>query len=87
MAGGRIDGAVFVVGMLVGSAIFSELFELIKPIYKSGAMGRVFLYNFFGLPVGITTLLVTGLGILFIAFFSFLERIIRRRLGGLTNGI
>ena len=86
MAGGRIDGAAFVLGLLLGSALFSELFELIKPIYKSGAMGRIFLYDFFGLPLGITIFLVTGTGIAFIAFFNFLEKTISlRKTSGRSN--
>ena len=74
MAGGRIDGAVFVGGLLIGSTLFSELFGLLKPVYKAGAMGRIFLHQFFGLSLGMTILVVTVAGILFIAFFSQLEQ-------------
>lgn len=81
MAGGRIDGAVFVLGLLIGSALFSELFTLIDPLYKSGAMGRVFLHEIFGLPLGMTILLITGAGIIFIVFFAFLEKIFQGRFG------
>ncbi len=81
MAGGRIDGAVFAGGLLIGSALFSEMFTLIKPIYKSGAMGRIFLNDFFELPLGMTILLITAAGIGFIAFFAFLEKIIQKKFG------
>ncbi len=81
MAGGRIDGAVFVLGLLIGSALFSEVFTLIEPLYKSGAMGRVFLQDVFGLPLGMTILLITGAGIIFIAFFAFLEKVVQKKFG------
>ncbi len=85
MAGGRIDGAVFVGGLLIGSALFSELFTLLEPLYKSGAMGRIFLNDFFKLSLGITILAVTVVGILFIAFFAFLEKTIGKKISGRTN--
>jgi len=81
MAGGRIDGAIFVLGLLIGSALFSEVFTLIEPLYKSGAMGRIFLHEFFGVPLGMTILFITGAGILFIVFFAFLEKMIQRKFG------
>ncbi len=81
MAGGKIDGAVFAGGLLIGSALFSEVFPLIKPLYKSGAMGRIFLHDFFGLPLGMTILLVTTAGIGFIVFFAFLEKIVQKKFG------
>ena len=81
MAGGRIDGAVFVLGLLIGSALFSEVFTLIEPLYKSGAMGRVFLQDVFGLPLGMTILLITAAGIIFIGFFAFLEKVVQKKFG------
>jgi len=81
MAGGRIDGAVFVIGIMLGSALFSETFSLVEPIYKAGAMGRVFLNTVFGLPLGVTLFLVTVVGILFIVFFVFLEKFVRNMTG------
>lgn len=81
MAGGRIDGAIFVLGLLIGSALFSEIFELIKPLYKSGAMGRIFLNEFFGLPLGMTIFLITGAGLIFIVCFAFLEKMIQGKFG------
>ena len=85
MAGGRIDGAFFVGGLIIGSALFSEVFTLIEPLYKSGAMGRVFLNDFFGLPLGMTLLAVTVAGILFIVFFAYLEKTVGKKISGRTN--
>ncbi len=85
MAGGRIDGAVFVGGLIIGSVLFSEVFTLIEPLYKSGAMGRIFLNDFFGLPLGMTLFAVTIAGILFIVFFAFLETTLGKKISGRTN--
>lgn len=38
---GKIDAIVYVVGILVGILIFSELFDLFKPLYDGGFQGYV----------------------------------------------
>jgi len=68
--------------MLISSIFFSEVFDIISPIYKSGAMGHVFLYDIFGLSIGKTVLLITAIAILFIGFFNILVNQVKKHSGG-----
>jgi hypothetical protein len=44
-------------------------------------MGRIFLNEFFGLPLGMTIFLITGAGLIFIVCFAFLEKMIQGKFG------
>ena len=55
---GKLDGLIFVVGMIIGSVVFAELFPLFQGFYKSGSMGAVRLSDVLHIPHGIIALLV-----------------------------
>ncbi len=67
---------------MAGSWLFSELFTYIKPLYKAGSFGKYFLYQLFKLPIGVTILIVTVVGICFLFLFTFLETLIGEKIGG-----
>ncbi len=73
--------------MMVGSLVFSEVFDFIKPIYKAGGMGRAFLYQVFHIPIGIAIVVVTLIGIAFIILFNVLEATFGKRQGGSSHGV
>ncbi|MBN2588867.1 MAG: YeeE/YedE family protein [Sedimentisphaerales bacterium] len=49
MASGKIDAIIFLVGAILGSAVFNEMFGLVKPLYESGQSGVVFIYDTLGM--------------------------------------
>ena len=55
---GKLDGFIFVLGMIFGSVIFAELFPLLQGFYEAGDMGAVRLTDVLGLNSGIIALLV-----------------------------
>ncbi len=55
---GRIDGAVYILGMLAGLAVFAEFFPLLEGFYRSTPMGRITLPELFHLPYGLVVFLV-----------------------------
>lgn len=56
---GKLDGLIFVVGMILGSIIFAELFPLIETFYSSGSMGAVRLSDVLKVNSGIIALLAS----------------------------
>lgn len=49
---GKIDGWVFLGGMLVGIFIFSEAYPLIEGLYKANALGSIKVYESLGINQG-----------------------------------
>lgn len=78
VASGKMDAMVFLVGAVVGSALFNEMFGLIKPLYESGQRGVVFIYDTLGMSKGAFNVLLSIAAIL---MFWGCEWIERRRTG------
>jgi uncharacterized protein len=55
---GRIDGMVFVLGVLAGIFAFGEAFPLLRGFYESGDFGRLTLPQALHLPYGLVVFLV-----------------------------
>lgn len=55
---GKLDGAVFIFGMVLGSLIFAELFPLVKGFYASGHMGSIRLTDVLKINSGVVALMV-----------------------------
>jgi uncharacterized membrane protein YedE/YeeE len=55
---GKLDGFIFILGMIFGSFIFAELFPLLQGFYEAGDMGAVRLTDVLGINSGIIALLV-----------------------------
>ncbi len=72
---GKLDGLIFIVGMMFGSFIFAELFPLLQAFYSSGDMGVVRLSDVFGLHSGIIALLVC---LMALGAYWFVEKVEER---------
>jgi len=55
---GRIDGAVYLAGILVGVFAFGEAFPLLKGFYNSTSMGSITLPELLGVSYGLVVFLV-----------------------------
>ena len=60
---GRIDGMIFVLGVLAGVFAFGEAFPLLKGFYESGDFGRLTLPQAFHLPYGLVVFLVVVMAV------------------------
>jgi hypothetical protein len=60
---GRIDGVVYLAGIIAGIFVFGEIFPLVKDFYTATPMGRVTLPEFFHLPYGLVVFLVVIMAI------------------------
>ena len=49
LASGKMDALIFLFGAVIGSALFNEMFGLIKPLYQWGQGGVVFVYDTLGM--------------------------------------
>jgi hypothetical protein len=58
VATGRIDGLVYLLGVLAGIFVFGEAYGLLEGFLFSGEMGTVTLPAFFSLPYGLLVFLV-----------------------------
>ena len=45
LAGGKLDALIFLIGALIGSALFNEIFAIVKPLYQAGQQGIVLVYD------------------------------------------
>jgi hypothetical protein len=45
---GKIDAIVYVVGIMIGVLIFSELFSIFRPLYEDSFLGNITLIDSFG---------------------------------------
>jgi hypothetical protein len=74
MVTGRLDGLVFLLGVVVGIFVFGEAFPLVKGFFTSGGMGTVTLPQALHLPYGLVVLLVVLMAIGGFAGAGWLER-------------
>lgn len=71
---GRIDGAVYLIGVMAGIFVFGEIFPWIENFYFSTDMGRVFLPDYLGLSYGMVVLLVVLMAVCAFAAAELGER-------------
>jgi hypothetical protein len=55
---GRIDGMVYLLGIIFGIFVFGEMFPLVSSFYVSTPMGQITLPQISGLPYGLLVFLV-----------------------------
>ena len=55
---GRIDGVVYLLGIIFGIFVFGEVFPLVSSFYVSTPMGQITLPQISGLPYGLLVFLV-----------------------------
>jgi thiosulfate/3-mercaptopyruvate sulfurtransferase len=63
VASGRLDALIFLIGAALGSILFNELFDLLKPLYTWGDRGVSFAWAALGLSPSFFVLLFAALGV------------------------
>jgi uncharacterized membrane protein YedE/YeeE len=69
---GKLDGLIFIMGMMFGAFIFAEIFPLLENFYSSGDMGAVKISDVVKLHSGIIALLVC---IMAVGAYWFVEKV------------
>ncbi len=69
---GKLDGMIFILGMVFGSFIFAELFPLVQGFYDSGHMGAIRLTDALKVNSGVVALMVS---VLAVGAFWFSEQV------------
>ena len=55
---GKLDGLIFIIGMIMGSAFFAEIYPFLEGFYTSGDMGAIRLTDVFNINSGIIAFLI-----------------------------
>ncbi len=63
VASGRLDALIFLVGAALGSILFNELFDFIKPLYTWGDRGVQFAWEAMGLSAPFFVLIFSAIGV------------------------
>jgi len=69
---GKLDGLIFIIGMMLGSFIFAEIFPFLESFYSAGDMGAVRVSDVLKLNSGIVALLVC---LMAVGAYWFVERV------------
>jgi len=69
---GKLDGLIFIVGMLFGSFIFAEIFPFLESFYSAGDMGAVRVSDVLKLNSGIVALLIC---LMAVGAYWFVEKV------------
>ncbi|HBF43658.1 MAG TPA: sulfurtransferase [Desulfobacteraceae bacterium] len=72
---GKLDGLVFIFGIMFGSFVFAEIFPFLKNFYSAGDMGSIRLSDVLKINSGLIALLVT---LLAVGTFWFVEKLENR---------
>ncbi|MFP4529088.1 MAG: YeeE/YedE thiosulfate transporter family protein [Candidatus Kapaibacterium sp.] len=73
-ATGKLDGIVFIIGVMFGIFIFGELYPVFEGFFMSGHMGKVTLPELLGLEYGLVVFIVVILALLGFAGAEWVER-------------
>lgn len=73
-ATGKLDGMVFVGGLIAGMFMYGEKYASIQSFADSSSLGKQTLYGFFNIPYGMTVLLVIALAMGSFRVASLLEK-------------
>lgn len=58
---GKLDGMVYVAGIVAGMFIFSEMYPAVQGFLEYSALGKQTLYGYFNIPYGVVVLLVIAM--------------------------
>lgn len=78
---GKIDGMVFLLGIIAGILLFGEAFPLVKDFYYATPMGRVTLPELFNIPYGLIVFLVVLMAIGGFAGATWVEKTLAAKKG------
>jgi uncharacterized membrane protein YedE/YeeE len=77
-ASGKLDGAVTVLGVVLGGLLYAELQPRLGAFHDSGKLGGVFLYDLLHLPPLALALLVAGMALLSFKGATLIEQAVAR---------
>ena len=80
LASGKLDALIFLVGTLLGTILFNELFALVKPLYTLGDSGVRFVFETMGLSRAVFAFAFTTIAILCFWGSELIER--KKNAGG-----
>lgn len=61
LASGKLDAIFYIFGLSLGVVVFAELYDLIEPLLSIGSMGRVTLFEFFGVSQWVIAVVVIAI--------------------------
>jgi hypothetical protein len=76
MATLKIDGALFVLGVIAGVLLFGDTVEYFNTFWNSGFMGRFTLPEMLGLDTGVVVLLLVLMAMVMFWFFGLVSKLI-----------
>jgi hypothetical protein len=79
---GRIDGMVYLLGVVFGIFVFAELFPFLSDFYYSTNIGRVTVHEFFGISYGMMVFLVVIMAIGGFVGAEWVEKKMNSKSGG-----
>jgi hypothetical protein len=77
-ASGKLDGALTVLGVVIGSVLYAEVQPSLGAFHDSGKLGRVFLYELLHLPPLLLAVLVAGVAVLTFKGATLIEQAVAR---------
>jgi len=78
---GKVDAILFVLGIPLGSFIFTVSYDSLAGFHKSGMMGRVLLSDVMGVPSGVVVFAVTLFAVGALFAVSKIEAVVNRSAG------
>ncbi|RMH70669.1 MAG: sulfurtransferase [Gemmatimonadetes bacterium] len=81
MATGKLDGIVYIMGVIAGVFTFGELYPLIQNFAQSTPMGKITLPQYMNMDYGIVVFIVVVIAIVGFIAASWIEK----RVGGATS--
>ncbi len=74
LASGKLDALIFLIGGVLGSVLYNEVYGLIKPLAQAGDQGVRFIHEGLGLSQGVFVVGFTIVGIIVFALCENLEK-------------
>lgn len=74
VASGKVDALVFLAGAIIGSALFNEIFGLVRPLYEWGHSGVLSVYDSLGMSKGAFNVLLCVAAVLMFWGCEWIER-------------
>jgi len=74
LASGKLDAAFYIFGLLIGAFVFAELWDLIEPYLQIGSMGKITLFQYFGVSQWLIAFVVVLIAIGGTMFANWFER-------------
>ncbi len=79
---GKLDGVVFLFGIIAGIVVFGELFTVVKDFYYAMPMGQITIPQILNIPYGIVVFLISLIAIAGFAGATWVEKMMATRKGG-----